>query len=111
MRPEDASLTGLDRREYHRARYFADVEVERGSQRFRTRICDITLDGMLIETTEPFEPGVEFHARVFLPEPPPLEVDCIAKRAVEGVGMGVVFAELEPAQHTRVRKLVDSLPH
>ena len=111
MRPEDASLTGLDRREYHRARYFAEVEVERGSEHFRTRISDITLDGLLIETTESFEPGTEFHARVFLPEPPPLEVDCIVKRVVEGVGIGVVFAELAPAQLARLRKLVDGLPH
>jgi hypothetical protein len=111
MRPEETSLTGLDRREYHRSRFFADVEVERGSERSRTRISDITLDGLLIETTEPFAPGTEFHARVFLPEPPPLEVDCIVKRAVEGVGMGVVYSELAPAQHARVRKLVDGLPH
>ncbi len=111
MKPEDASLTGFDRREYHRARFFADVEIERGSQRFRTRISDITLDGMLIETAEPFAPGTEFHARVFLPDGSPLEVDCIAKRVVEGVGMGVVFDELEPAQNARLRKLVDSLPH
>lgn len=111
MRPEDASLSGLDRREYHRARFFADVEVERGSERFRTRISDITLDGLLIETTEPFAAGTEFHARVFLPEPPPLEVDCIVKRVVEGVGVGVVFTELAPTQHVRLRKLVDGLPH
>jgi hypothetical protein len=111
MKPADLSLTGLDRREYHRARFFADVEIERGDQRFRNRISDITLDGLLIETSEPLAPGTEFHARVFLPEPPPLEVECIVKRVVEGVGMGVVFAELAPAQHARLRKLVDGLPH
>ena len=64
MRPEEASLSGLVRRECHRARFFADVEVVRGSERFRTRISDITQDGLLIETTEPFEPGTEFHARL-----------------------------------------------
>lgn len=110
MKPGDASLTGLDRREHHRPHFFAEVEIL-GAPPRRCRTADLTMDGMLIETPEPLAPGTEFRARLYLPEGPPLEADCIVKREVEGVGMGVLFAELEPVQLTRLRKLLENLPH
>ena len=64
MGSAEAGLPGLDRREYFRARYFADVEIEYGSSKLRARSTDISLGGMLLETTNPLWVGAEFQARV-----------------------------------------------
>jgi c-di-GMP-binding flagellar brake protein YcgR len=108
---EEPSLTGVDRRECYRAHYYADVEIEWGPSTLRARTTDISLDGMMLETASSLASGTEFHARVFLGEGAPLEVDCVVKQAIEGKGMGVSFTELKPADHTRLRKLLAGLPH
>jgi len=113
MRSEDASLTGLDRRECHRRRFFCEVEIttEAGTQ--RGRLADISPDGMLIEAETLLSPGTEFRARVLLEKDSPLEAECAVKRLVLGAGkaMGVSFTDLKPADALRLRKLVDTLPH
>ncbi|OFV88263.1 MAG: hypothetical protein A3D93_05600 [Acidobacteria bacterium RIFCSPHIGHO2_12_FULL_67_30] len=107
----DASVPGLDRREYFRARYFADVEIEYGSSKLRGRTQDISLGGMLIEMENPLWQGAEFQARVLFGGQPALEVGCVVRQVIPNVGMGVEFLDLKPAEHTRLRRLIESLPH
>lgn len=107
----EAGLPGLDRREYFRARYFADVEIEYGSSKLHARTTDISLGGMLIEMPNPLWVGAEFQARVLLAAGPPLEVGCVVRQVVPNVGMGVEFLDLKPSDHTRLRQLIESLPH
>jgi c-di-GMP-binding flagellar brake protein YcgR len=111
MGSAEAGLPGLDRREYFRARYFADVEIEYGSSKLRARSTDISFGGMLLETTNPLWVGAEFQARVSVSEGPPLEVPCVVRQVIPNVGMGVEFLELKPPDHTRLRQLIESLPH
>jgi len=107
----DASLPGLDRREYFRARYFADVEIDYGSSKLRGRTQDISLGGMLIEMENPLWQGAEFQARLLFGGQPPLGVECVVRQVIPNVGMGVEFLDLKPPDHTRLRKLIESLPH
>jgi hypothetical protein len=111
MGSAEASVPGLDRREYFRARYFADVEIEYGSSRLRARTQDISLGGMLIETTDPLWVGAEFRAWIGMAQGAPLEVVCAVRQVIPNVGMGVEFLDLKPPDHTRLRKLIESLPH
>lgn len=107
----DTSLPGMDRREVHRPRFFAEAEIVRGTEKLRTRTQDISLEGLLLETESPLEPGTEFRVRVLLARQAPLEADCVVKRLVPGVGMGVEFLEMSAADRVRLRKLVETLPH
>jgi hypothetical protein len=105
------NLPGLDRRESYRARYFGAVEYEWSAARHTARTLDLSVSGMLIETPAPLSAGAEFVVRLALPEGAPVEAVCVVRRVVAGVGMGVEFADLKPADLTRVRQLVESLPH
>jgi hypothetical protein len=106
-----SDLPGMDRREAYRPRFFAEVEIERGETRMTVRTQDISLEGMLLETDEPLEPGAEFKARVRLERGPALEAECVVKRLVPGIGMGVEFLEMTAGDRVRLRKLVEELPH
>lgn len=106
-----ASLPGVDRREYFRARYFADVEIEWGSSKVRGRTANISLGGMLIEMENPLWLGAEFQARLSLGEGTPVEADCVVKQIVPNVGVGVEFIDLKPPDRARLRQLIDALPH
>jgi len=102
---------GMDRREAYRPRFFAEVELEHGGGALRCRTVDISLEGMLLETDSPLEPGTEFRAQVKLGSGPALAAECVVKRQVPGVGMGVEFLEMTTGDRVRLRKLVESLPH
>jgi len=106
-----AGSPGMDRREAYRPRFFAEVEIEKGETRMKLRTQDISLEGMLLETDTPLEPGTEFKARVRLHGGPPLEAECVVKRLVAGIGMGVEFLEMTTGDRVRLRKLVEELPH
>ena len=106
-----SDLPGMDRREAYRPRFFAEVEIVRGKTRMQVRTQDISLEGMLLETDSPLKPGEEFKARVHMKGEPPLEAECVVKRLVPGIGMGVEFLEMTTGDRVRLRKLVESLPH
>ena len=111
MASAEAGLPGLDRREYFRARHFVDVEIEYGSSKLQARTQDISLGGLLLEMANPLWVGAEFQARVSLANGPSLEAGCVVRQVVPNVGMGVEFLDLKPPDHTRLRKLIESLPH
>lgn len=104
-------VQGNDRREYFRGRYFGDIEIEWGSANIRTRTADISLGGALVEMPNPLWLGAEFFARFSLGDPEPLEVACVVRQILPGVGMGVEFLDLRPADLSRLRRLLETLPH
>ena len=67
--------------------------------------------GMFVESNNPLWIGAEFRARVLLEQQ--LEVNCVVRRVVPGVGMGVEFVDLSEEAHARVEKLLEALakPH
>ncbi|MBI2956139.1 MAG: PilZ domain-containing protein [Acidobacteria bacterium] len=107
----EAPVPGLDRRESHRARYFGVVEFEWAGKKERGRAGDLSLGGMLIETSNPPRPGAEFSARLTLGQEEPLDTVCVVRRVIPGVGVGVEFTDLRPADLIRLRKIIDALPH
>jgi hypothetical protein len=110
MKPEP-SLTGVDRRESHRAGFHTDVEIEHGTSWQCCRTTNLSLDGLWIETPFPLEVGTEFRVRLFLRQGAPLEARCVVKQVTPGSGMGVAFSELSPAELARLRQLTQALPH
>lgn len=111
MGSQEIGLPGLDRREYFRARYYADVEIERGSATLHARTSDISLGGMRLEMEDPLWVGAEFQARLGLPEGESLAVACVVRQVIPELGMGVEFLDLTPSAQARLRKLIESLPH
>jgi c-di-GMP-binding flagellar brake protein YcgR len=111
MTTVNAGAPGLDRREDFRAHFFAEAEYEWSGNQLRARVLNLSLGGLLLETREPLPMRAQFVVRLHLPEGPPVEMVCVVKRHVPGIGMGVEYADVKPADHVRLRRLVDSLPH
>ncbi|HEX9763858.1 MAG TPA: PilZ domain-containing protein [Candidatus Acidoferrales bacterium] len=111
MTTGNTSAAGLDRREDFRAHFFAEVEYEWSGNQLRARVLNLSLGGLLLETREPLPMRAQFMVRLHLPEGAPMEMVCVVKRHIPGVGMGVEYADVRPSDHIRLRRLVDSLPH
>ncbi len=101
---------GADRREHRRARYVAPVEIEWGTSIERARMTNLSLGGMLVEMENPLWMGAEFRARLQL-QPAPVAVECVVRRIIPGVGMGVEFIRMEAEDRERVQQLIESLPY
>ncbi len=101
--------SGTDRREYRRVRYVAPVEIEWGESIERGRTSNLSLGGMLVEMGNPLWLGAEFRARLRL-EPAPVEVDCVVRRIIAGVGIAVEFTRMKPDDRERLQHLIESLP-
>ena len=78
----------MDRREYHRVHYHAEVEIEWGSSTVRGRTGDISLGGMLVEMQNPLWVGATFRASLSSTDGPPLAVDCVVRRVLPKLGHG-----------------------
>ena len=110
METTKPSLPGIDRREHHRIRYHAEVEIEWGSSTVRGRTGDISLGGMLVEMQNPLWVGATFRASLSSTDGPPLAVDCVVRRVLPSLGMGVEFTDLRGSDQQRLRALVERLP-
>lgn len=111
MLSAEASLTGYERREDYRHSFYAPVEIEWGSAKLEARTENLSRGGMLLRMGDPLWLGAEFRAWLRVEEQEPIELDCVVKRAVPGVGIGVEFGDSQPAQLARLHKLIASLPH
>lgn len=96
----------VERRRSPRHPFRADVEIEWGSTTLRASINEIGGTGMFIESNDPLWVGAEFRARMLLELQ--LEVNCVVRRVVPGVGMGVEFVGLTEEARARVEKLFET---
>ncbi len=110
MEPTEPRLRGVDRREYQRVRYHAEVEIEWGSSTVRGRTGDISLGGMLVEMQNPLWVGATFRASLSSTDGAPLAVDCVVRRVLPSLGMGVEFTDLRGSDQQRLRALLERLP-
>ncbi len=111
MTTANSGATGLDRREDFRGNFIAEVEYEWSGRQLHARVLNLSLGGLMLETREPLPMRAQFMVRLHLPEGAPVEMICVVKRHVPGVGMGVEYADVKPSDHIRLRRLVDALPH
>jgi hypothetical protein len=107
-RPGDAEEKGRDRRRFARHPVDAPVEIEWGSGILYARAADISLGGMFLKTADPLWVNAQFSARVLLDKP--LVVDCVVRRVVPAMGMGVQFERLSPDTHSQLESFLESLP-
>ena len=94
----------VERRRSPRHLLKADVEIEWGSTTLQASVNAIGGTGMFIESNNPLWVGAEFRARVLLEQP--LEVNCVVRRVVSVVGMGVEFVGLTEEARARVESLL-----
>lgn len=104
--PDDTDLP--NRRRDPRHVVLAPVEIEWGSRTLSAQVTDISLSGMFLEMNNPLWVNAMFTAVVHFPEP--LRVDCVVRRVVPGVGMGVQFLRLSPEVQARLMVILQSLP-
>jgi len=104
--PADADLPNRCRDPRHVV--LAPVEIEWGSRTLSAQVTDISLSGMFLAMNNPLWVNAMFTAVVHFPEP--LRVDCVVRRVVPGVGMGVQFLRLSPEVQARLMAILPSLP-
>jgi hypothetical protein len=71
------------------------------------RVCDISAEGMLVESPDPLWVGASFSARLVLDQR--LRVDCVLRRVEPGRGMGVTFVVPGEECRARVTALLETL--
>jgi hypothetical protein len=78
------------RRKLIRYKFRVDAEICRRSTSRPCRVTDISRDGMYIEVANPPREGSSFAVRLALNVP--LRLNCVVRRVVGGVGVGVSFS-------------------
>ena len=92
-------------RRYRRVKIFQDIHFGDQGQR---RLDDLSEEGMFIATPASYLPGsvLDLKFRLFNDEVP-IEIQAEVRHVEEGVGMGVRFLNLKPADRERIRKFVE----
>ncbi len=100
-------MNQVPKRRSPRYAFRARLDVEWGSTALPAEVCDLSQNGMLLQTSQPLWVGATFKARMALAEP--LVMDCVVRRVVPGQGMGVEFVAVPPTSHDRLASLLDEL--
>jgi hypothetical protein len=87
------------------------VSCEGDGDRVQSQFADISVGGMFIDTPrQPFPPGATITVKFPLtPVEPPVSVKAEVTYVQEKLGMGLRFVELEPEDHGRISRYVDSV--
>jgi hypothetical protein len=98
-----------DRREFHRRKLQAEIEIEWGSATLTASVRDIGPAGLFVELTPPLWVGATFHARLLLD--PVLQLDCTVRRVEPNSGFAVSFEPLGERGKAQLQSLLAALPH
>ena len=96
-----------DRRALPRYRFYAHLEMILESKVRWGRVCDISSEGMFIETGECLARNTRFRGRLALETP--LPVECLVRRIVPGRGIGVMISFLNDEEKKRFDALILAL--
>jgi hypothetical protein len=99
-------VSDAERRRHRRFAFSAPVEIEWGSETLRASVADLSLGGMFVQTSDPLWLHARFAARIQAEEG--ILVNCIVRRVVPGMGMGVEFEALAEPARARVEKLLET---
>ena len=100
--------TRTERRQFHRKRFRAKLEIEWGSATLTAYVRDLGPHGLFAELTPPLWVGATFRARLIID--PVLHLDCKVRRVEPGRGIGVSFELPEESGKAQVAALLDALP-
>lgn len=98
---------GVHGRIYPRYRFSVKADVASDSMRRRGCVSNISRGGMFIQLAEP--PPVNTHFSAYLALDKPLRVDCIVRRVVPGLGVGVTITISEEEGRRRFEGLLLAL--
>ena len=91
----------------HRYRFEAPIEIYWGSATLLARVCNISVEGLFLETSSLLWVGATFAANMMLPTP--LPVNCTVCRIVPSQGMGVQVTFASPEARNRFTELLEEL--
>lgn len=97
-----------NRREFHRRRFRAKLEIEWGSTTLTAIVRDIGPEGLFAELTPQLWVGATFHARLLMN--PVLKLDCKVRRVEPGGGIAVSFELPEESGKAQLAAILASLP-
>jgi hypothetical protein len=101
-------FTGSERREFHRKRLRANLEIEWGSATLNGMVRDIGPQGLFVEIKPPLWVGAAFLARLIVN--PVLVLNCTVRRVEPGSGIAVSFAVPEESGKAQLAALIEALP-
>jgi hypothetical protein len=104
---KEQSTQPTDRRVAPRYRFYADVDIEWGSQLLRRRVRDISRTGMFIEIADLLWLNASFTALLALDVPLPL--DCTVRRIEPHQGIGVTIVVSDEEAERRFNALLQAL--
>ena len=101
-------FSGSERREFHRKRLRANLEIEWGSATLNGMVRDIGPRGLFVEIQPPLWVGAAFLARLIVN--PVVVLDCTVRRVEPGKGVAVSFAVPEESAKAQLMTLIEALP-
>jgi hypothetical protein len=107
--PTSSASTEGDRRDFHRRKLQADLEIEWGSATLIAAVRDIGPHGLFVELKPPLWVGAAFHARLIVN--PVLPLDCTVRRVEPGGGIALSFELLDESGKAQLEALLAALPH
>jgi len=101
-------FSGSERRQFHRKRLRANLEIEWGSATLNGMVRDIGPQGLFVEIKPPLWVGAAFLARLIVN--PVMVLDCTVRRVEPGRGIAVSFAVTEESVKAQLMSLLEALP-
>lgn len=97
-----------ENRKHARVALIQEVEYEGEVGTFRSRLSDLSEEGIFIDTATPFPPEAIVKVKFRLPDSEePISATAEVRHARKGLGMGVRFLDLKPEDRKKISKLVE----
>lgn len=97
-----------ERRQAERKSLVLEVRYEGAGGRAETRICDISALGVYVDTLNPLPESSLVKLDFILPDGHRVKAEGAVIRNEPGIGMAVMFREINPEDRERIRALIDS---
>jgi len=101
-------FSGSERRQFHRKRFRANLEIEWGSAKLNGMVRDIGPQGMFVEINPPLWVGAEFLARLIVN--PVMDLKCTVRRVEPGKGIALSFEVPDETVKVQLESLLEALP-
>jgi PilZ domain-containing protein len=96
-----------DRRHSARGTLFTEVQYEGAGIRAETRISDINVSGVFIDTLSPLPVGASLKVVFTLPGGQKVATDAVVVHSQPSIGMGVAFTDLGPDEARLIQETID----
>ena len=96
----------MERRRSRREIFFTEVSIEGKSPNEQSRVTDIGLEGVFVDTLNPLPVGTVLRLSFGLGSEKFVTTQGIAVHSMPSIGMGIQFTELKPEQQEMIKGIV-----